>query len=174
LQRAPVFNIGGQASLQEAQMMHCHTCGAEVTEGLKFCTRCGANLILPKTAETKIDYGKMAGMFWAVAVFGFIALSVVIGSAIPLTVLQAPQDVIFAALFFGSTAVVLIAGLLIRQLSRLISLAKGDDERRPPRAIDTNQLSRPQISAPPRAMGSVTEHTTRNFDAVYRDSEAQK
>src|SRR5215216_5266552 len=155
--------------------MYCPVCGGEGTEGLKFCKRCGASLTQPKDSGSGVDYGKLAGMFWAIAVFGFISLAMLIGSIIPLTVLHAQQDVIMMVMLFGSAAIVSIAVMLVRQLSRLISIAKGEESATQPiRRVNTNQFSQPQISAPPQQFGSVTENTTRNFDAAYKDSERQK
>ena len=155
--------------------MYCPVCGAEAPEGLKFCKRCGTSLTPPKDSMSGRNYDNVTGMFWAVAVFGFISISMLIGSAIALTALQAPQDVVMMVMVFGSAAIVSIALMLVRQLSRLISLARGEgDEPKPVNRINTNQFNQPQIPAPPQQFGSVTENTTRNFDAAYRDSERER
>jgi len=154
--------------------MYCPVCGAEGTEGLKYCKRCGTSLGQEKNSSSGTDYGKLAGMFWAIAVFGFISLTVLIGSAIPLTALGANQDVIMMIMFCGGAAIVIIAAMLMRQLSRLITLAKGEDTTPAPvRRVTANQFSQPQIQAPPAQFGSVTENTTRNFDAAYKNSERE-
>ena len=70
---------------------------------------------------------------------------------------------------FGSAAIVLIAGMLIKQVARLISIMENESRlSRPlPRASVPDAARQ---AAPPPAFRSVTEHTTRNFDVAYRDA----
>jgi hypothetical protein len=74
---------------------------------------------------------------------------------------------------FGSTAIVLIAGMLIKQVSRLITVMEQD--RRADRYLpEAAQPEPPQLSSQPPTFRSVTEHTTRNFDAAYREPQAHE
>jgi hypothetical protein len=64
---------------------------------------------------------------------------------------------------FGSSAVGLVALMLIRLFSRMMGF--GSDIEKPSKQAKTFAPRRvPQIHAPPVVVSSVTEHTTRNFE----------
>ena len=172
--------------------MNCPLCGAANTTGLRYCTRCGGSLVqaapgadfervrqtehgwdVEKSESPGMSGKRLAGIFWAVAIFSLVSLVTLFGIAVPLTVLQAPREITVPLYLFGSAAVVLIAGMLIRQVSRLIRVMENDSraQRQAPRTATPNP---PQIAAPPPAFRSVTEHTTRNFEAAYRDAGEQQ
>ena len=177
-------------------MNYCPSCGSENSHGLRYCKRCGESLGQPTNdleqeknmhgATIKrvkqgqygwdieeieppgINVKKLASMFWAVAVFGFISFGILFGCAIPLKIFGADRSILIPMFMFGSGAIVMIAWLLIQQLSRLIGMV--ERENKSPRPISRQpEPERPQIVAPPRAVSSVTEHTTRNFDQVYKE-----
>lgn len=164
--------------------MFCPSCGIENAYGVKYCKRCGESLTQaqqqqPGVALSSVPlsgsiFKKLSGMFWAISVFGFISLTVLFGSAIPLTIFGADRRTIIPMFLFGATSIVLIAAMLIRQLSRLITLVEEGDrpfqQIRPP--VDQDY---PQIASPPRSVSGVTEHTTRNFDhSVYNEPRARE
>jgi hypothetical protein len=173
-------------------MSYCPSCGAENSHGLRYCKRCGESLGQPTSdleqhgASIKrvkqneygwdieeieppgINVKKLASMFWAVAVFGFISFAILFGCAIPLVYFGADKRILIPMFLFGSGSIALIAWMLIHQLARLIGMVENDHKplRQPKRKAEPD---RPQIVAPPRAVSSVTEHTTRNFDQVYKE-----
>ncbi|HKQ51197.1 MAG TPA: hypothetical protein VJT74_02435, partial [Pyrinomonadaceae bacterium] len=70
----------------------------------------------------------------------------------------------------------LIDWLLLRQFTRLTSgkaQAPDDAPSKPekPRLSGKPSVVPPQLAAPREPVGSVTEHTTRTFDTVYRERE---
>ena len=179
-------------------MNYCPSCGSENSYGLRYCKRCGESLgqatndleqqknmqgatikrvkrneygwDIEEIEPPGINIKKMAGMFWAVALFGFLSFGILFGCAIPMLIFGADKRVLIPMFMFGSAAIVLIAWMLIQQLSRLIGLAEKENKT-PSRTRTGPRLEpeRPQIVAPPRAVGSVTEHTTRNFDQAYKE-----
>jgi hypothetical protein len=168
--------------------MTCPLCGAGNTTGLRYCTRCGGNLLhaapnvdverlrqtehgwdIEKIEPAGISVKRLTGLFWAVAVFSLISLIVLFGISVPLTLFGAPRQVMIPLYMFGSAAVVLIAGMLIKQIARLITMMQDEGRASRPMLRQT-AANPPQVAAPPPAFRSVTEHTTRNFEAAYRDA----
>ena len=167
--------------------MECPLCGAANTTGLRYCTRCGGSLMqsapagvervrqtehgwdIEKIEPAGISGKRLAGVFWAVAVFCMVSLIALFGISVPLTIFNAPRQVMIPLYVCGSTAVVLIASMLIRQVARLITLME-NESRAPRRKPRVEAAAPPQVAAPPPAFRSVTEHTTRNFEAAYRDA----
>jgi hypothetical protein len=168
--------------------MNCPSCHAANTTGLRYCTRCGGNLFqsapvadverlrqtehgwdIEKIESPGVSVKKLAGIFWAVAVFSMVSLGALFGIAVPLTIFHASRDLVVPLYMFGPAAIVLIAGMLIKQVSRLITMMENDSRaaRPVPRLAEPKP---PQVAAPPPSFRSVTEHTTRNFEAAYRDA----
>jgi hypothetical protein len=144
---------------------------------LRYCKRCGENLTQAQQSSAPLaeaGFKKLSGMFWAVSVFGIVSLAALFGSAIPLTIFGADRHTLMPMFLFGAMSIVMIAGMLTWQLSRLITMVKGGD--RPPRqAKPTEEQGYPQIAPPPKAVPGVTEHTTRNFDhSVYKEPRARE
>ena len=75
--------------------------------------------------------------------------------------------------FIGFMTVFGIAGLLIKQLSRLINLVEANPVQATNASI-TSEYQQPQITAQPRPVSSVTEHTTRNFDRIYEEQRTRE
>ena len=166
--------------------MHCPLCGAANTTGLRYCTRCGGNLVqaapvadverlrqtehgwdIEKIESPGISVKKLAGIFWAVAIFSLVSLIVLFGLSVPLTLFGAPKQVMVPLYMFGSAAVVLIAGMLIKQIARLITMMQ-DESRASRPVLRPTAANPPQVAASPPTFRSVTEHTTRNFEpSVY-------
>ncbi|HSE99072.1 MAG TPA: zinc ribbon domain-containing protein [Blastocatellia bacterium] len=144
--------------------MHCPVCGAESTQGLNYCKRCGASLVAGKQSlNTGLDIGRLAGMFWAVAAFGLGGLALLIGCVLGVVAMGVTGEMVGIVSIIFLATILIISALLIRQLSRLISIfADSREEAARMRAIEADAPL--QIESPPRAMPSVTEHTTRNID----------
>ena len=154
--------------------MYCPVCGADNPQGVKFCKRCGSNMNL-QVARSRSDItpGKLTGMFWAIAILALGGLGIIFGCMVPLTVLGLDHVLIAAVAFLGFVTIFGIAGLLIKQLSRLISIVQASAfEISAP--VNTAEYAPPQIAAQPRPVSSVTEHTTRNFDRVYEEQRTRE
>jgi hypothetical protein len=119
-------------------------------------------------SQSDITPGKLTGMFWAIALLALGGLGIIFGCMVPLTVLGLDHAVLAAVASLGFVTIFSIAGLLIRQLSRLVSITQASAyEISAP--TNTAEYAPPQITAQPRPVSSVTEHTTRNFDPVYKE-----
>jgi hypothetical protein len=80
-----------------------------------------------------------------------------------------PTPVAIVMLVFGSLTILGVTGMLMRLFTHL--LAPRAHSSAPPARADHSMTAPPvQLPAPPSAIGSVTEHTTRNFEAAYRNS----
>lgn len=146
--------------------MHCQNCGVESVEGQSYCKRCGASLSVTTTevAAPRNPLPKVGGMFWAIAIFGLGSIATLLGSLVALAAIGMNGEgirltgIVVGAVIFG------IAGMLIWQLSRLINLAQNATIVQSKKLKTAEQPAYPQIAATPRAVPSVTEHTTRNFE----------
>ena len=157
--------------------MFCPSCGAESVHELSYCNRCGANLKLPAN-QAGVPTTKLVGVAWAISIaitlvtlagFGMI-LSVV------LTLITMGWGISLggmALIFFALLVILLIDWMLVRQLSRVLSLPRitSDDPKR--KELTSVPQDIPQIQAPRFPVGSVTDHTTRTFaeKSIVRETE---
>jgi hypothetical protein len=151
--------------------MYCPVCGAESTQGLNYCKRCGAGLSSPIIPfEPKPSFGKMMGMLLPVALVcigGFIGLFTTVFN------LGERQGfdtrALVAIMGFGGATVVCVVGLLVWLLLRLGGFQPSEHHQKTERTYPRDYTPQ-QLPSPPISMPSVTENTTRNFDpARYRD-----
>ena len=155
--------------------MYCPSCGAQSTQGLQFCKRCGANL-MPQ--EPLIHYSKPGGLGWLTALglalmmaLPIPGLAIVYEFANTLINKGFPPPNVTGLAVVGLLVILGTEGLLYRLLSRLISVYIQPGERaQPARARHVQQSQpQPQLGTSHEGIASVTEHTTRNFDPVrYR------
>ena len=155
--------------------MFCPSCGTEDTIGLPYCNRCGANLgsaLLPITERAPVSVTKpilIIGMMMLFLTLGGFAG--VLSSAIDLTTRSGAKDLSIAVVFFGMITILTIDILLFRLLSKLISAALSSPGVPPKKQTIQGQeqlrFARPTTARLEQAP-SVTEHTTRFFEPVYR------
>jgi hypothetical protein len=153
--------------------MYCPSCGAQSTQGLQFCKRCGANLMPP---EPLIHCRKPGGLGWLIAILVLMmgmpipGLAIVYEFANNLINRSFPPPNVTGLAVVGLLVILGTEGLLYRLLSRLISVyIQAEEPVQPARPRPILSQPQPQIGAPHEGMASVTEHTTRNFDPVgYR------
>src|SRR4030095_5196170 len=106
--------------------MYCPSCGLEQTSELSYCNRCGANL-KPGLAQSGVPPKKLVGAAWAIS--AAITLVTLGGFAMVFAVVMAVSN---RGLNLSEGGMVLIlvtlliilaiVGLLVRQLSRVISM----------------------------------------------------
>ena len=101
--------------------MYCQACGSEVRNGLKYCNRCGANQFAEKVAPPHLFAVilAMTGAIVAVVVCYLLLLSIFASEILRRDNVSA-EVYVFLMLF--TCAVFGIEALLIRQLSRLLSV----------------------------------------------------
>ena len=155
--------------------MFSPSCGIEDTLGLPYCNRCGANLgwaSLPVNEIAPISVTKPILIIGVVMLFltlgGFAG---VLSSAIELTTRSGGKDLSIAVVFFGMITILTIDILLFRLLSKLINAALSSP-RVPPKKQTVQAQEQLRFGRPTTARlepaPSVTEHTTRFFEPVYR------
>jgi len=157
--------------------MYCPDCGDHSTQGLNFCKQCGASLgSLQNTSD--IEPRSRANWFaWALALFtvlsGFGGLAVIFGMSFVLA--QNPsvdKDYPVALVVFGSLSFVGVLAVLVYMVLRLAGVTSGVVRKTRGKSKPRRADVVPQIDAPPATLSSVTEHTTRTFEPIKKESNA--
>ncbi|HEY7182489.1 MAG TPA: zinc ribbon domain-containing protein [Blastocatellia bacterium] len=150
--------------------MFCPSCGFEYTQKTNYCKRCGESLSLPANADApKTPRSRIAGMFWAIAVFCFLGLLTVFSAYDHLVARGLRGDELMMPFLMGMFLIGAVAGLLIWMLARMISV----HQRTGRNVVVEKHFIR---EAPPANLGaptgeiqqavepqSVIEHTTRQL-----------
>jgi hypothetical protein len=162
--------------------MFCPSCGFEYTHKTNYCKRCGEELnAAPQSAEIKPQRSQATGM--AFVVVGFLGIAGLFLNLLSFHVLLGnhvnPKDAILSfalgLMFVGG-----IAGLLIKQLSRLIAAYQKPNQARAQERVIIREAQAPQIGAPTDPIRgaaephSVVEHTTRQMAGVYGEPGTMK
>jgi hypothetical protein len=156
--------------------MYCPVCGAESTQGLNYCKRCGVNLLSNTASQQPSSWAnsiKTLGLFMStalVAVVGLVGMFVT-ASELSEPHRNMPPQFLTGILFVIGAAVLGIIWSLISLLTKLMGVP-GHQVSRPM----TGDVAPPQIAAPSASMRvpSVTEHTTRNFELPREREPGQK
>lgn len=147
--------------------MYCSSCGASATPGLTYCNRCGAKLNQSERASKSSDVKPelLVSAMVATFIFGLFGLTALMGVLKVILELQTGQ--IFGIAAFGFLLMLLLEGVFITLLFRRRGDKKADDVAQLPRA--TNELDAAHPRTLPEGVTSVTEHTTRAFEPIYRE-----
>jgi hypothetical protein len=159
--------------------MYCSSCGAEVLGEMSYCNRCGANL-KPAANQTAQPQARSVGAAWAVsAAVGAITLggfALIFALVMTLVSRGIKLEEGWLVLIIAALMTILVIDwLLIRQLPGLLGRAQAAGETG--QSKEKHSLSEkpvPQIAAPLPPLSSVTDHTTRTFDPVYRERDTQR
>ena len=150
--------------------MYCSSCGVAIAQGLSYCNHCGAHLNGVKPdGVTKGAEMFTENLMWAIV--GVFAIGV--GSTIGLIAVMKNYGLneglisAFAVSIFALMLVIeaVFIGLLLSRKSR----AKAVDYIGPLKKQTTNALEEVTPRALSEPAESVTEHTTRAFEPIYRE-----
>lgn len=152
--------------------MYCSTCGVAVAQGLSYCKNCGARLSQDeregKPSEVKPDL--LVTAIVATFVFGLAVIGMLMGIMKVILGLDVGQILGFMSLLL--LLMLILEGVFIMLLFRR---SKGAEKTiaLPQQQQATNELEATQARALPEGMVSVTEHTTRAFEPIYRDTKSK-
>ena len=147
--------------------MYCQSCGTALATQMKYCNRCGANLVTTKDEdrlklfETRMD-SEMEGLFW-ITVLG---LGLILGGIALLKKVQLSETLIVAYMILSSLAFVAYFGLGVWQVRRLNRSSKEASGSVQLEGQDTNELGPAKAWLTIEAGSSVTEQTTRGLDRI--------
>ena len=152
--------------------MYCPSCGNEITVELKYCNRCGANLSLPTAPQVvAVAPVKLAIPTIVLGVTIVAGIGIILAAAGELARQGVPPVALVWMVLFAVATLVGCTGLLIRFLTKLITLQRETITTHPP--APSQVISRPQVQQlPPRfePVPSVTENTTRTFSPAYTEA----
>lgn len=142
--------------------MFCPTCGNALSQQLKYCNRCGANLATTdavRSVEKRLDE-YLDGLFW-ITVFG---LAFIIGGMLLLKKFQFSETLIVGYMVLSGAAFVVNFAINLREAQRIKRAREGplEIEGRP-----TGELSLPPVRDSLSAFPSVTENTTRSLQEIH-------
>ena len=146
--------------------MYCSACGVAAVQGLSYCKNCGARLNHDrdgKSSEVRPDLL----VTWMVAtfVFGLALIAVLMG--VMRVVLGMHGEEVLAFMTLPFLLMLILEGVFIRLLLRRNKAAEETIALAKQQA--TNELDAAQARALPEGIASVTEHTTRAFEPIYRE-----
>jgi hypothetical protein len=153
--------------------MYCSACGSAITPHLTYCNRCGARVNGRTEPPAKVaDFpeslvGAMVGLF-------VLGLGVIIGlMAVMKNVVNFDSSMILAITYITITLLIILEAVFIY----LLFSAKRSARRRflsedfvQNATKELRESHTPMLSEP---MPSVTEHTTRAFEPIYREHESK-
>jgi hypothetical protein len=154
--------------------MYCPSCGNEIAVELKYCNRCGANLLLPTTNTQVVSVAPVRLTIPSIVLgITIIAgLGIIIGGAAQMAIVGVPAVALVWMLLFAAATLFGCTALMIRFWTKLITLQRETiATAQPNRPLFSERAASPQ-QLPPRVepVSSVTENTTRTFSPVYREA----
>jgi hypothetical protein len=155
------------------EYMFCQTCGTESIEAVNYCKRCGSALGTVGDHDLRVSRGPGA-LVWALAFFtilvGLGGLVGVFAAAVAFREPGGEDDFSVMLMIFGSLSLCGVVALLIHMIFRLAAI--GEKSKKEVPRVPAQRRTTPQLSPPSPVVASVTEHTTRTFDHVDRDTHA--
>ena len=154
--------------------MYCSSCGEAVT-GLSYCNYCGEKLSgaksdsIIKSPEVKPE--TLIGAMVFAFVFGLGAITVLMGVMKAVLHLEVGLILAFAGLSF--LIMLSLEGVFIRLLLRRKRGAEEAGDTVLLKRQATRELDATQARVLPEPLPSVTEHTTRAFDPIYRERKSR-
>jgi hypothetical protein len=157
--------------------MYCSSCGLDVSPELNYCNRCGANLnpssaLVPQVIAPRV---RMTGPTIALAVMVVFSIAAIFSGAGTLALRGVHPAAITWMVIISMMTIFGISGLVIRLWTHLLrnSLHGGVPQYQQPTQLrqpqPNPQLQAPQTGPMQQPVSSVTDHTTRTFDPVYRE-----
>ncbi len=145
--------------------MFCSSCGVAVAQGLSYCNYCGAKLNDDSKPGELRPETMVFGML-ATFIFGIVAITVLMAVMRNALGMELGQIVPFAAICFLLMLILesVFIGLLLQR-----TRAKKPGTNARSHENTTKELDAAQDRLLNEPMPSVTEHTTRAFDPVFRD-----
>ena len=151
--------------------MYCPTCGNEITVELKYCNRCGANLMLPTTmAPVALAPIRLTvpSIVLGITILG--GMGVIFGSATEFARQGLHPAAIVWMVLFSAATLFGCTGLLIRFLTKMMTLQREiAPPQQQPRPTFADRPAMPHLPPRMEPVGSVTENTTRTFAPIYRE-----
>jgi hypothetical protein len=147
--------------------MYCSSCGAGVPQNISYCNHCGANLSRAAAGKSgEVKPGILVPAMVFLFVFGLIAITMLTGVMKAELGFHEGQILAFTALSF-----LILLGLEGVFVSLLFRRQRHHGQGAVPKSKEraTNELNAGRPPILPEGVPSVTEHTTRAFDPVYRD-----
>jgi lipid-A-disaccharide synthase-like uncharacterized protein len=155
--------------------MYCPDCGDHSTQGLNYCKQCGAALNSLKSESDTEPRSRANWFAWTLGLFtvliGFGGLAAIFGMSFVLA--QNPtvdKDFPVALVLFGSLSFVGVLAVLVYMVLRLAGISPVAGKKTRSRPKPRSDAAALRIEAPPAAVHSVTEHTTRTFEPRKRES----
>jgi hypothetical protein len=165
--------------------MYCQTCGTEIQPGLNYCNRCGAAVVsLPPAGRQEtalVDLKSPVRTLGAT-----VALTTLLGFIIIFAAMDVfgerglPPELLGMICAAGFFLILVIDVLLIRILSRIVQLPVVQSLPAQPKRVESRELHVPQAQTympaatdPLHPVPSVTEHTTRTFNPIYKEPQAR-
>lgn len=159
--------------------MYCPSCGLQQTQDLRYCPRCGANLSLASQEPPSL-----IGPIWAVSLATTLVTLVGLALVFIFAMMLITRNIqlngsLMVLLSLFLLVVLTIGGLLVRQLSRLLSLyqkpagAQASAKAQP----NNNELGgreAPRLEAMSEPPLSVSENTTRSFEPVPGERQTKR
>lgn len=151
--------------------MYCQSCGSEVTKELNYCNRCGANLnVSSNLPDQVVRPVSLTAPTIAVALMVVISLGIIFASISDLARKEIHPAALTWMVIGGLGMIIGVVALILRQWAQLAGVAKQQERSLPRKKIfekEAAPLPLPPLRSEPIA--SVTEHTTRTFEPVYRE-----
>jgi uncharacterized paraquat-inducible protein A len=148
--------------------LYCSSCGVAVTQSLSYCNRCGVKLSQsePASKSSNVKPEVLVSSMVATFILGLFGITALMG--VLKVILQLQTGQILGVATFGFLMMLLLEGVFITLLFRRRRDNENADEvAQLPRA--TKELDAVQPQNLPEGVASVTEHTTRAFEPIYRE-----
>jgi len=163
--------------------MFCPTCGFEYTQKTNYCKRCGVTLTpSDKPPVIQLPTLKITGVFFVIAAFVLFSMMFVYDFYWDMIRQQIRGPELFVPFVLGVGLIGAVAGLLCWQLSRVITVARKQEnwamKQEQPTFAEVQPQGRLVTPADPIRSAveppSVIEHTTRQMASVYREPAARE
>jgi uncharacterized paraquat-inducible protein A len=155
--------------------MYCSSCGAAIGQDLSYCNRCGA-----KSGETKSESLNKTGelfpdsLIWAIVSVFVVGLGCMIAlMAMMKQLLNLDNQIILTVTLLGFLLMLVIESAFIWKLLRRKNVEKQASDAALPDAHATKELNAASERMLHEPLPSVTEHTTRSFEPLYRDRKSK-
>ena len=149
--------------------MYCPSCGVAVAEGLSYCNFCGAKLTLSVggAESSEMKPGTLIAAMAFVFIFGLAAIGFLVVILKAVFELNVGPILAFTSLSF--LILLVLEGIFIRLLFQGRPRTKQAPDTGQFKGSATKELHTAPARESAEALTSVTEHTTRAFDPVYRE-----